>query len=249
VEDRRARVLVVDDEPRYIKLIQVNLEASGYEVLSAPNGQAAVALAAGEDLDLILLDIMLPGKDGFITCAEIRAFSDVPIVMLTALGRTEDIIRGLDAGADDYIVKPFSAQELLARIRARLRRRVAHGEDDVEPLCRFGSLHLDLAAHRLYVDDNEVHLTNTEFRLLTELATHAGKVLVLGHLLERVWGAEEEDAHLLWQAIHRLRHKIEADPSDPQIIQTRPGIGYLFSPETRRTAPDGEGPAEHQEVN
>ncbi len=228
--NHREKILVVDDEHRYIRLIQVNLEASGYEVLSATDGATALALAAQERPDLILLDVMLPPKDGLTVCREIRTFSDVPIVMLTALGRTEDVVKGLDAGADDYIVKPFSAQELLARMRARLRRTGAQ-EDEAQTECRFGDLYLDLSARRLYLRGDEIHLTNTEYRLLVELVTHAGRVLVVEYLLDRIWGADQEDAHLLWQAIHRLRQKIEPDPAQPQIIQTRPGIGYIFLPE------------------
>lgn len=147
--------------------------------------------------------------------------------MLTALGQTEDVVKGLDAGADDYISKPFSGQELLARIRARLRRSGLE-RDNTESVCEVGDITLDLVGHRLWVRGEEVHLTPTEFRLLAELVTHAGRVLVPSHLLERVWDTDEDEPHLLWQAIHRLRQKIEQDPANPQYIQTRPGIGYIF---------------------
>ena len=225
-----AKILVVDDEPRYIKLIRVNLEASGYEVFSANNGQLAVELAARQQPDLILLDIMLPGTDGYTACERIRQFSKVPIIMLTALALSEDIVKGLDAGADDYIVKPFSAQELLARIRARLRRVAAEGQES-NPVHQIGSLTLNLANRRLYVRGVEVRLTPTEYRLLVELATHAGQVLVANYLLEHVWDIDMHEPRLLWQGIHRLRQKIEVDPSNPQIIQTRPGMGYVFTPD------------------
>ena len=222
-----ARILVVDDDPRYLRLIRVNLEASGYEVIAAANGTRAVELAASEAPDLVLLDVMMPDKDGYQACREIRAFSVVPIVMLTALGQTEDVVRGLDAGADDYIAKPFSAQELLARMRARLRR-TPDGPLETGSVHRVGDVELDLARQRLFVRGAEVKLTPTEYRLLSELMTHAGRVLVPSHLLERVWGSAENEPQLLWQAVHRLRRKIELDPAEPTHIHTRPGIGYIF---------------------
>jgi DNA-binding response OmpR family regulator len=225
--ESKARILVVDDDPRYVKLVRVNLEPSGYEVVTANTGQMAIDLAAERDLDLILLDIMMPGLDGYQTCKEIRRFSQVPVIMLTALGHTDSLVRGLDAGADDYIAKPFSAQELLARIRALLRRaEINSGEEP--PDHRPRRVTLDTASHRVYVRGEEVHLTNTEYRLLSELVTHAGRVLVQSYLLDRIWDADEGAAHLLWQTIHRLRQKIEPDPSDPQFIQNRPGIGYIY---------------------
>ncbi|MCJ7551080.1 MAG: response regulator transcription factor [Anaerolineae bacterium] len=224
----QSRILVVDDKPRYLRLIKVNLEASGYEVITTDNGAGAVDLAATETPDLILLDIMLPHKDGYQACREIRAFSGVPIIMLTALGQTDDVVKGLNAGADDYICKPFSAQELLARIRARLRRVHQTPQQETETVYRIGGAELDLTRRRLFVRGDEVHLTPTEYRLVTELISNAGRVLVPGYLLEQVWGSEENEPQLVWQAIHRLRRKIERDPSDPVYIQTRPGIGYIF---------------------
>ncbi|MGC9469717.1 MAG: response regulator transcription factor [Anaerolineae bacterium] len=226
----RKRILVVDDDPRYVKLIQVNLEASGYEVISAGHGKEAVELAAQKNPDLILLDIMLPGKDGYKACEEIRQFSQVPVIMLTALGQTEDIVKGLDAGADDYITKPFSAHELLARIRARLRR-AAPSDPEPEPVCKVGEVVLDLARHRLFVRGEEVHVTATEYRLLAELMQNVGRVLLSSRLLEEVWDIDQHEPQLLWQAVHRLRQKIEHDPAEPQYILTRPGIGYMFAAE------------------
>lgn len=224
----QSRILVVDDKPRYLRLIKVNLEASGYQVITADNGASAVELAATETPDLILLDIMLPHKDGYQACREIRAFSAVPIIMLTALGQTDDIVRGLNAGADDYIPKPFSAQELLARIRARLRRAHQVSQHEIETVHRIGGVELDLTRKRLFVRGEEVHLTPTEYRLIVELVTNAGRVLIPGYLLEQVWGSEDNGPQLIWQAIHRLRRKIERDPANPVYIQTRPGIGYVF---------------------
>jgi two-component system, OmpR family, KDP operon response regulator KdpE len=228
MRSNQSRILVVDDKPRYLRLIEVNLKASGYEVITTDNGASAVELAATATPDLILLDIMLPRKDGYQACREIRAFSTVPIIMLTALGQTNDVVKGLNAGADDYICKPFSAQELLARIRARLRRVYQIPEREIETVYRMGGIELDLSRQRLFVRGDEVHLTPTEYRLITELATNAGRVLVPGYLLEHVWGSEGNEPQLVWQAIHRLRRKIELDPGDPVYIQTRPGIRYIF---------------------
>lgn len=235
----RGKILVVDDEPRYVRLIRVNLEASGYEVIAADSAQRAIELAAREDLDLILLDIMLPpGRDGIAACQEIRRFSAVPIIMLTALANTDDIVRGLDAGADDYIVKPFSVQVLLARIRARLRALGPPMEESAS-VYRGGPLTLDLASRRLFVRGNEVLLTPTEYRLLVELVTHPGRVLITSYLLERVWDIDRHEPHLVWQMVSRLRQKIERDSADPQMILTRPGIGYVYLPEGDGTS-DGD---------
>jgi two-component system, OmpR family, KDP operon response regulator KdpE len=227
MSENRARILVVDDNPRYVRLIRINLEASGYTVLSAANGDEAIELAARVNPDLILLDINMPGKDGFDACQQIRQFSSVPIIMLTAFTQVESIVKGLDAGADDYITKPLSAEELLARIRARLRRAESAPVEG-ESICRFDGLTLDLRQRRLFVRGEEVHLTPTEYRLLVELVTQAGRILVPDHLLEVGWSSGEHAPQLLWQAIHRLRQKIEVDASNPQYIQTRSGIGYIF---------------------
>lgn len=225
------RILVVDDEPRYTRIIQINLEASGYQVLVAQNAQQAIEIAAAEALDLILLDLMLPGPEGFSVCQRIREFSDVPIIMLTALTETPDVIRGLDAGADDYITKPFSAQELLARVRAILRRThsVAVGRETVYTC---GDVSVDAVARRAYVNGEEVELSSTEYTLLLELVRNAGRVLVPEYLMERIWGdASVGSTNLLWQAIHRLRAKVEPDPRRPRYIRTRHGIGYIFTPD------------------
>jgi DNA-binding response OmpR family regulator len=223
-------ILVVDDEPRYIRAIQINLEASGYEVITARDGQTAIELAAGEEPDLILLDIRMGGLDGYEVCRRIREFSAVPIIMLTALAEDADKVAGLDVGADDYVTKPFSADELLARVRAVLRRVELSERQDPSSTFQAGDLLVDLAQQRVFVRGQEVNLTPTEYRLLCELVRQAGRVLVPEYLLEKVWGmGYEGENRLLWQAIHRLRRKIERDPRNPQHIQTRPGIGYVFA--------------------
>jgi two-component system KDP operon response regulator KdpE len=225
----KARVLVVDDEPRYVRAISVNLEASGYQVLTAPDGTKAVEAAAAEAPDLILLDIRMPGMDGYDACRRIREFSSVPIIMLTAKAEAADKVKGLDAGADDYVTKPFSADELMARVRAALRRVELASQPAPRASFEAGELQIDFAQQRVFARGEEIKLTPTEYRLLSELVREAGRVLVPEHLLENVWGpGYVGENRLLWQAIHRLRHKIERDPQEPQFIQTRPGIGYVF---------------------
>lgn len=223
-------VLVIEDEKTYIRLARLNLEPSGFRVIDATDAESGLIALMNEDPDLILLDIGLPDTDGVTLCRHIREFSDVPIIMLTARTGTSDVVAGLDAGADDYITKPFSAQELLARIRACLRRvRRVSNDRTAETTKTIGHLTVDLAARRVFVHGEEVHLTPTEYRLLVELVNQAGRVLVPGYLLERVWGSDQLEAGLVWQAIHRLRRKIEVDPRNPRLILTRPGIGYLLA--------------------
>jgi DNA-binding response OmpR family regulator len=225
---RPPKILVVDDDPKYVRMISINLEGSGYGVVTASDGVQALEIAAQSECDLILLDISLPKMDGYEVCREIRRFSDTPIIMLTAYNQTQKIVKGLDVGADDYVPKPFSAQELLARIRARLRR-TATAPQERQTVYEFEELRLDTVRQRLFVREEEIHLTLTEYQLLTEFVSNAGRVLVTSYLLDAIWGSEAIDAHLLWQAIHRLRHKIERDPANPAFILTRPGIGYIFA--------------------
>jgi DNA-binding response OmpR family regulator len=226
---QKVRVLVADDEPRYVRAIKVNLEASGYQVVTASDGETAVAVAASESPDLILLDIRMPGMDGYEACRRIREFSSVPVIMLTALAEAADKVKGLDVGADDYVTKPFSADELMARVRAVLRRVDLSGQRGSRSSFEVGGLLVDFVQQRVFVLGQEVKLTPTEYRLLYELVQGAGRVLVPEYLLENVWGPGYlGENRLLWQAVHRLRRKIERDPQQPELIQTRPGIGYLF---------------------
>ncbi len=229
----QARILIVDDESRYIRAVQVNLEASGYQVVTAANGQQAVERAAREEPDLILLDIRMPDMDGYEACQRIREFSTVPIIMLTALAETPNKVKGLDLGADDYVTKPFSVDELLARVRATLRRIEEYSEQEQpgeQAVFQAGELHVDFVRQRVFVRDREIKLTPTEYRLLCELVKHAGRVVMPGYLLEKIWGGDsEQDNHLLWQVVHRLRQKIERNPHTPQYIHTRPGMGYIFA--------------------
>jgi DNA-binding response OmpR family regulator len=226
---RKTRVLAVDDEPRYIWAIRAVLEGVGYETLAANDGETALELAAVEAPDLILLDIRLPDMDGHTVCQRVREFSKVPIIMLTALVDETDKIRGLDAGADDYVTKPFSAPELLARVRAVLRRVEFSEAPSASTIVRAGDLEIDLAQQCVTMGGQEISLSATEYRLLCEFAKQPQRLLVPEYLLERVWGpGYEEENHMLRQAIYRLRRKIEPDPANPQYIQTKPGMGYLF---------------------
>ena len=226
----KQRILVVDDEPRYVRAIQINLEARGYEVLTAFTGQAAIDLAGNQNPDLILLDIRMPQLDGYETCRRIRSFSNVPIIMLTALAESTNKVKGLEIGADDYVTKPFNADELVARVKAGLRRAATAKTPEPQPTLRAGDIVLDLAQQRVFVEEKEVDLTSTEFRLLTELMRHLNHVLSPDILLERVWGmGYEGEDRLVWRAIHRLRQKIERDPRHPQRIETRAGSGYVIT--------------------
>jgi two-component system KDP operon response regulator KdpE len=226
---RKARILVVDDEPRYVWTIRVNLEARGYEVLVAHDGQEALSTVISQEPDLIILDVKMPEVDGYEVCGRIRQFSAVPIIMLTALAQEADLIKGLSLGADDYVTKPFSIEVLMARVRAALRRSMLAEQGGHGSIYENGELRIDFERERVWVGEREVSLTPLEYRLLYELVQQAGRILVPEYLLEHVWGeAYVGDNALLRQVIYRLRHKIERDPSDPQYIQTRLGSGYVF---------------------
>lgn len=239
---QKTTILVVDDEPRYVRLVEINLSTHGYETVTAAHGEQAIEMVANQAPDLVLLDVMMPVLDGFATCARIRDFSNVPIIMVTAKGEEADKVQGLDAGADDYIVKPFSAQELLARVRAVLRRaeRVDTGEFQ-HPVFRHGDLEIDLPRAIVRRAGEEVSLTATEYRLLQTLAASAGRVMTPEDLLTRIWGPEYRDEkEILWVGLSRLRQKIEIDPKNPVHIVTRQGLGYLMPSPNEIPAMDPE---------
>ena len=225
------RILVVDDEPKMVRLVREILTAAGYEVLAACSGEQAIELVAKEQPDLVLLDILLSygSLDGYQTARRLREFTDVPVIMLTARARESDLLEGFEAGADDYITKPFSAKELLARLQAVLRRARVAAPLAGEALIECGDLHINLASRRVRVGEQEVHLTATEYSLLHELATHVDQVLLHEQLLTTVWGQEyRDDLDYLRSYIRYLRHKIEANPAEPKLILTVPGIGYML---------------------
>jgi two-component system KDP operon response regulator KdpE len=226
---KKPRVLVVDDEPEAIKYVSTNLRVRGYEVLTAEDGLAALRAFDQSIVDLVILDIMMPGPDGFEVCRAIRKRSDVPIIMLSARGQERDIVRALNLGADDYLTKPFGVEEMLARVRAALRRTTQIGAAPRPPLVVEG-LEIDFGARQVTVAGQGVKLTPTEYDLLAHLAVNAGRVLTHRSLLQAVWGPEYGDeTEYLWAYIRRLRRKIEADPSNPRHVLTQPGVGYYFA--------------------
>jgi len=225
----RQRVLVADDDPLIQRLVRTHLDRAGFRVLTAEDGEAAVDMAAVEQPDLIVLDLMLPKMDGFEVCKRIREFSLVPVVMLTARGEQVDKLRGFEAGADDYLTKPFSPPELLARVRAVLRRVQQSGPSSAPSVVRCGELTIDFVRRRVLVKDELVKLTPTEFQLLQQLAMNAGKVLSHTELLTNVWGPEyRDDRDYLWAYVRHLRRKLEPDAEHPRHILSEPGYGYVL---------------------
>lgn len=227
--ERSRKILVVDDEPRMIRFIRLNLEHDGFEVHDASDGQEALEQLRDVMPDLILLDVMMPGIDGFETLEMIREISNVPVIMLTAKGDVDDRVKGLELGADDYISKPFSPAELSSRARAVLRRTEMPGEPVHEPIEVDDRLKLDFDRREVFVEGEKVKLRPTEYRLLYHLVKNAGWVVPHEQLLAKVWGYEYRDeTHYLRLYINYLRQKLEEDPSNPQYILTERGVGYRF---------------------
>ncbi|MEN9562539.1 MAG: hypothetical protein RIR73_783 [Chloroflexota bacterium] len=225
------RILIVDDEPRYLRLLEANLRTEGYEVVTAQDGMQALDIFSSNPIDLVLMDVMMPRLDGFGATQRLREFTNVPIVILTARGEEQDRVRGLDLGADDYLIKPFSATELLARVRAVLRR--AHSSSDAVQVRFFthDDLKIDFARAEVWRGEEPVSLSATEYRLLLQFAHNVGKILTSEDLLTSVWGVEyKSDKEILWVSIARLRQKLEKDAHTPKHIVTRSGLGYLMPP-------------------
>lgn len=224
-----ASIFVVDDDPLVVRLVRLHLEKAGYRVQSAADGQAALDLIATEVPDLVILDLMLPTLDGYTVCERIREFSLVPVIMLTAKGEQVDKLRGFEAGADDYLTKPFAPQEVLARVRAVLRRSQQGAASATPAVFRCGDIAIDFVRRRVTVKDEIVRLTPTEFHLLQQLALNAGKVLSHTQLLTQVWGSEyRDDRDYLWAYVRHLRRKLEPDPEHPTHIRSEPGYGYVL---------------------
>ncbi len=220
-----SRVLVVDDDAALAEMLQIVLQASGFETGWVGRGDEAVAEFRRFKPDLVLLDLMLPGRDGVDVCRELRTLSDVPIVMLTAKSDSQDVVAGLEAGADDYVAKPFKTQELLARVKTRLRRTVS-AEDDPSVI-RIGDITIDVVAHTVHRGDQPVSLTPLEFELLLALARKPRQAFSRELLLQEVWGYRHPgDTRLVNVHVQRLRSKIEKDPERPEIIVTVRGVGY-----------------------
>ena len=238
---KKTTIVAADDDPQLLRLVTRNLEFEGYEVLPASNGQQALEEVEAHSPDLVLLDVMMPRMDGFTVCQRIREFSSVPIIIVTARGQDQDKVRGLDLGADDYLTKPFSVDELLARVRAVLRRAQFSANEHAHVLrttITIGDLAVDYAQHLVTMAGQDVPLTPIEYRLLAYLAQNAGRVVTQDLLLDHVWGSEYlGESHMLQVNINRLRHKIERDPTHPLYILTKVGIGYLLAaqPEVHAT--------------
>jgi len=223
------QVLVVDDEPRYQRLLEANLRTEDHDVLTAGNGLEALDVFSANPIDLVLLDVMMPKLDGFATLQRLREFSNVPVIILTAKGEEQDRVRGLDLGADDYLVKPFSATELLARVRAVLRRSQVSQEGTAARFFNHDNLKIDFARAEVWRSGQSVSLSATEYRLLLQFAHNVGKIQSSEELLSSVWGPEyRTDKEILWVSIARLRQKLEDNPHTPKHIITKSGLGYMM---------------------
>ena len=220
-------ILVVDDEPQIRRALRTSLEAHGYQVRTASNGTEAIEVAAEAAPDLVFLDLGLPDLDGTQVIERVRSFSDVPVIVISVRDRQTDKVEALDAGADDYVTKPFAMEELLARLRAALRRK--QGAEPLPPVLRYGNVVVDLGRRMVEVGDEPVHLTKTEWSLLEALATNPGKLLTHQWLLRRVWGpGYAEESHYLRVYVRALRRKLGDAAAAPRLILTEPGVGYRW---------------------
>ncbi len=221
----RQRILVIDDEPQIRRALRTALSGHGYDVDTAGDAEAGIASHASSPYDLLVVDLMLPDRNGLFVIEEVHKWSSTPIIVLSARGEESMKVRALDLGADDYLTKPFGLDELSARVRALLRRN--HGPGERLALFEVGDLRVDLARHVVTRAGSEIHLTPTEFDLLAALAQHPGSVLTHRQLLQRVWGSyASENTQQLRVYINYLRRKLESDPANPALIVTEPGIGY-----------------------
>ena len=223
------RILAVDDEKRILTFLKSKLKASGYDVITASNGKEALELAQAQQPDLIVLDIVMPKMDGIETLRELRGFSLVPVIMLSAKGADTDKIKGLSLGADDYLAKPFNPDELVARIEAIRRRSTGEKKVNTPEQIAIGNVLIDIDKCRVSVDGKETSLTRTEWLLLSKLAQNAGRLMTYEELLSTIWGPEYlNDVQILRTWISRLRSKIDKDSDTPQIISTIPKVGYMM---------------------
>jgi DNA-binding response OmpR family regulator len=230
---RKQFILTADDDPQLLRLVSRSLEFEDFHVLTAADGEEALAIIEAQKLDLVLLDVMMPKMDGFAVCQKVREFSSVPIIIITARGQDNDKVKGLNLGADDYLTKPFNIDELVARVRAVLRRTQFIPQEQTHAtrtVTTIGALTIDYSQRLVTIDDKEVVLTPTEYRVLAYLIQNAGRVMTQDLLLEHVWGQEYVgESHMLQVNVNRLRRKIEPDPTHPHYILTKVGIGYQFA--------------------
>ncbi|HEY7685640.1 MAG TPA: response regulator [Gemmatimonadales bacterium] len=225
-------VLLIEDEPQMRRFLRAALESHDYRLVEATTAREGLAHATGRNPDVILLDLGLPDGDGIDLARRIREWSTTPIIVISARGKEQDKIAALDAGADDYLTKPFGTGELLARLRVALRHAVQSVNGSAESVFTVGALRVDLAARQVFAGDAEVHLTPTEYKLLTILIRHAGKVLTHRQILKEVWGPNAvEHTHYLRVYMTQLRHKLETDPARPRYLQTETGVGYRLRTE------------------
>jgi two-component system, OmpR family, KDP operon response regulator KdpE len=230
--DGANRILLVDDEPQILRYLRATLKSHGFQVLEAVSAQECETLAASHRPDVILLDLGLPDMDGILLTRKLREWCDAPIIVISARGQEEDKIQALDAGADDYLTKPFGTGELLARIRVALRHGAHNQAPAAPPVFQLGNWVVDQVLREVRVDDAPVHLTPNEYSLLVTLVKHAGKVITHKQLLKEVWGDQPgSQPHYLRVYMAQLRHKLEADPARPRYLITEPGVGYRLRTE------------------
>ena len=223
----KRKIIVIDDEVQIRRFLRASFDPAEVELIEAENGADGIRLVAKSNPDVVLLDLGLPDMDGLEVSRQLREWTEVPIIILSARGQERDKIAALDAGADDYLTKPFGVGELQARIRVTLRHAALRKAPASDPVYRSGDLHVDLAAHQVFVAGDEVHLTPIEFKLLAILVRHAGMVLTHRHLLNEVWGpAYIDETHYLRVYMGQLRHKLEREPARPRYLTTEPGVGY-----------------------
>ena len=230
---KKTTLVAADDDPQLLRLMSRNLQLEGFDVLAASDGQQALELIENHAPDLVLLDVMMPKMDGFTVCSRVREFSAVPIIIVTARGQDQDKVRGLDLGADDYLTKPFSVDELLARVRAVIRRSQFTAREFTQGLratTATGNLVIDYSQHMVMLNGREIALTPTEYRIIAYLAQNVGRVVTQDLLLEHVWGPEYlGESHMLQVNINRLRRKLEVDATQPRYILTKVGVGYSLA--------------------
>ena len=235
---KKTTVVAADDDPQLLRLVTRNLQMEGYDVISVSDGQQALEQVEAHMPDLVLLDLMMPKLDGFTVLQRVREFSSLPVIILTARGADQDKIRGLDLGADDYLTKPFSVDELLARVRAVLRRAQSNAHSETghgaQAATTVGELTIDYGQRRVTMAGRDIDLTPVEYRVLAYLAQNAGRVITQDLLLTHVWGEEYEgESHLLQVNVNRLRRKLEPDPTHPHYLLTKTGVGYMLASNPR----------------
>jgi two-component system KDP operon response regulator KdpE len=225
--DDKELILLIEDEPQMRRFLRITLQGHGYRLVESETGQDGLLQATTRNPDVILLDLGLPDMDGLDVTRRLREWSQTPIIVISARQQEQDKVKALDAGADDYLTKPFSANELMARIRVALRHAARHASGKPEPVFTIQNLRVDLAQRQVFIDDHEVHLTPIEYKLLATLVRYAGKVITHRQLLQEVWGpAHVNEVQYLRVYMTQLRHKLEDDPTRPRFLINEPGVGY-----------------------